>query len=104
MTTPITDEIREVVYEIARRLRETERAPINTIARIVRRLGREATLGWVEQAETIEANGGMTLPDGKRRTLGGVFFKLVKDSIPKEDRYRIFPLQQRHPPGVSRTQ
>src|ERR687893_488995 len=104
MTTPITDEIREVVYEIARRLRETERAPINTIARIVRRLGREATLGWVEQAETIEANGGMTLPDGKRRTLGGVFFKLVKDPLSPKDRYAIFPMQHKRPPGVSKAQ
>ena len=104
MTTPTTDDTREVVYAIARRLGETERAPINTIVRIVRRLGREAPLAWVDQAETIEAAGGMTLPDGKRRTLGGVFFKLVKDALPPKDRYSIFPMQHKHPPGVSRTQ
>src|SRR3712207_3263835 len=100
MTTPITDDTREVVYDIARRLRETEAGPISTINRIVRRLGQEAAIDWVNQAETIEAAGGMTLPDGKRRTLGGVFFKIVKDSISKEDRYRIFPMQHKRSPGA----
>ncbi len=101
MTTPTTNDTRDVVYAIARRLGETERTPIVQITKIVRQFGPEATHAWVEQAETIEAAGGMTLPDGKRRTLGGVFFKLVKDALSPKDRYSIFPMQHKRPPGVS---
>jgi len=105
MSTPTTPiDIRALVRTIAKRLGETHAGPMWTIHRIVQRLGQEATLAWVEQAEAIEAAGGQTLPDGKRRTLGGVFFKLVKDALPPKERYAIFPMQSKRPPGVSRTQ
>jgi hypothetical protein len=103
MTPPTTNDTRDVVYAIARRLGETERTPINTIWRIVRRLGPEATIGWVERAEAIEAAGGMTLPDGKRRTLGGIFFRIVKDGVNSRDRAAIFLVGQQQRPGGVRS-
>ena len=51
------------------------------------------------QALTVEAQGGLTLPDGRRRTLGGVFFHLVRtsDAISREDKDYIFPCQSGRP-------
>ena len=47
------------------------------------------------QALTVEAAAGLTLPDGRRRTLGGIFFHLVRasDAISREDKDDIFPRQ-----------
>jgi len=47
------------------------------------------------QALTVEAQGGLALPDGHRRTPGGVFFYLVRtsDAISREDKDDIFPRQ-----------
>src|SRR5262249_51261395 len=40
----------------------------------------------------VEATGGLFIDSGKRRrTPGGVFFKLVKDTIPLEEQTTIFP-------------
>src|SRR3712207_4445693 len=55
-------------------------------------IGPERTRAFVEQALEIEANGGMLLPDGSRkRTLGGVFFRLVRDQVSEAERRRIWP-------------
>ncbi len=51
------------------------------------------------QALTVEAAAGLTLPDGRRRTLGGIFFHLVRasDAISREDKDCIFPSQGGRP-------
>jgi len=80
-------------------LGETMPPPIRTITRAVDRLGPARALALLGQALTIEAQGGLTLPDGHRRTPGGVFFYLVRtsDAISREDKDYIFPRQGGHP-------
>ena len=80
-------------------LDETMPPPIRTITRAVDRLGPARARALLGQALTIEAQGGLTLPDGHRRTPGGVFFYLVRtsDAISREDKDYIFPRQGGHP-------
>ncbi len=63
------------------------------------RLGPERARALLGQALTVEAQGGLTLPDGRRRTPGGVFFYLVctSDVVSREDKDDIFPRQGGHP-------
>lgn len=65
---------------------------IPLLQRILHTLGSEATHAVVAQAHAIDATGGMLVPDGsRRRTLGGIFFKLVKDQCDPEARQDLFP-------------
>ena len=75
---------------IAAQLGETERIPQQTIWRIVRTLGPERAQAFVAQAQEIEANGGMVIPDGSRkRTLGGIFFYLVRTQVTDDEAMQI---------------
>ncbi|HMO58544.1 MAG TPA: phosphorylated adapter RNA export RNA-binding domain-containing protein [Roseiflexaceae bacterium] len=68
--------------EIADALGETDPQPVALIKRIVRRLGIERVAALLAATRQIEANGGMPTRDGRRRrTAGGVFFELVKQSL-----------------------
>ncbi len=80
-------------------LDETMPPPIRTITRAVDRLGPARARAVLGQALTVAAQGGLTLPDGRRRTLGGIFFYLVRtsDDISREDKDYIFPRQGGHP-------
>ncbi len=84
---------------IAAVLGETMPPPIRLITRAVDRLGPDRARAVLGQALTVEAQGGLTLPDGRRRTLGGDFFYLVRtsDAISREDKDDIFPRQGGHP-------
>ncbi len=75
---------------IAAQLGETESGPRATIWRIVRTIGPERAQAFVAQALEAEANGGMLIPDGSRkRTLGGIFFYLVRTQITDVDAVAI---------------
>jgi len=78
---------------IAAVLGETLPPPIRIITRAVDRLGPERARALLGQALTIEAQGGLTLPDGHRRTPGGTFLYLVRtsDEVNREDKAYIFP-------------
>ena len=80
---------------IAAVLGETMPPPIRLITRAVDRLGPDRARALLGQALTVEAQGGLTLPDGHRRTPGGTFFYLVRtsDAISREDKDYIFPRQ-----------
>jgi len=84
---------------IAAVLGETMPPPVRTITRAVDRLGPDRVRALLGQALTVEAQGGLTLPDGHRRTPGGVFFHLVRasDAISREDKAYIFPRQGGRP-------
>ena len=67
---------------IAAQLGETHAGARATIWRCVRTLGPERAPAFVAQAQEVEANGGMLIPDGSRkRTLGGIFFYLVRTQV-----------------------
>ncbi len=78
---------------IAAVLGETMPPPIRLITRAVDRLGPDRARAVLGQSLTVEAQGGLTLPDGRRRTLGSVFFYLVRtsDALSREDKDDIFP-------------
>lgn len=81
----------KVAVQIADQLGETEDEPREMIARAVKYLGAETALGWLQETLEIEAKGGMWLRDGsRRRTTGGVFFKLLQERIAKTHRLSIF--------------
>lgn len=82
----------DVAAQIALALGETAPPALAQIRRIVRTIGPEAAQATVDEAQQVEAAGGMLVPDGsRRRTLGGVFFALVRDHLPLEQRAVVFP-------------
>lgn len=81
----------EVARYIVKTLGETESVPIRQIALIVRHCGIEKAIGWLQEAQRIEANGGMLVADqSRRRTLGGVFFFIARGSMKHRELYLIF--------------
>ncbi len=67
---------------VAAQLGETHAGARATIWRTVRTIGPERAQAFVAQALEAEANGGMLIPDGSRkRTLGGIFFYLVRTQV-----------------------
>jgi CspA family cold shock protein len=92
--TAVLDQHREaarVAAEIADQLGETEDQPRAQIERIVQHLGVDTALAWLQETLEIEAQGGMWLGDGSRRkTPGGVYFKLVQRRAAKTDVLSIF--------------
>jgi hypothetical protein len=84
----------QLARQIAETLGEREAQPFGQIRRILQTIGAERTQAFVAQALDIEAAGGMMLPDGSRkRTLGGVFFRLVRDHVSEQERKVIWPYQ-----------
>lgn len=83
--------ILSVVQKIAKALGETEETPLAEIERTVKVLGEEKVLATLEETLNIEAEGGMLTDDGaRRRSPGGIFFKLIKNQITAKERGRIF--------------
>ena len=95
---PPAPDTRALATTIAQQLGETQPWPLTQIRRIVQRLGPEAAFAFLHEAHQIEAQGGLMLPDGsRRRTLGGVFFFLVRERVTPEDRAAIFPPWSKRP-------
>lgn len=70
---------------IAAQLGETHYVPRSQIRRIIERIGPEVVQEIADEALAIEAAGGMLLPDGvTRRTVGGIFFRLLRDRLSPE--------------------
>src|SRR5512135_2307997 len=81
-------ERKQAVKTIAQQLGETEKEPLQQINRIVKTLGPEQALAFLNETLMIEAQGGQLLSDGsRRRTPGGVFFHLVRTNGPEELRF-----------------
>ncbi len=71
----------EAVKTMAHRLGETEPEPLTQLQAVVTILGPEPALALCEQAVEMEQQGGMLTQDGTRRkTVGGMFFYLVRGS------------------------
>ncbi len=82
----------EVATTIAERLHETEKIPKAQIQRIVHIIGEEQALAYLDETLHVEEAGGMLRADGSsRRTPGGVYFFLVKGTLPVKTRYKVFP-------------
>ena len=85
--------------QIATTLGETEPVPLMHIRRIVQTLGPDRALQLLAQAVATEAQGGLMLLDGsRRRTPGGVFFRLVREQTTPAERSRIWPWTKKPKP------
>ena len=88
---PSTKEIRQTADSLAEQLGETESLPKRQLYRVVQTVGTERALALLTQTLEVENQGGMMLPDNSRkRTPGGVYFKLVRDQLSEEERQKIF--------------
>jgi PHAX RNA-binding domain len=88
--------------QIATTLGETESVPLMHIRRIVQTLGPDRALQLLEQAQAAEAQGGLMVLDGsRRRTLGGVFFRLVREQTTPAERSRIWPWVKKPKPKTA---
>ena len=84
-----------VEQTIAEHLGETEPEPLQLLRKVVKKLGPEQALAFLEETQEIEAQGGLLLPDGsRRRTPGGVFFYLVRTKAPKLVRFLFWQQKQ----------
>lgn len=80
------------VLAIAERLQEKDKKPIGQLQKIIELCGLEFTELMTEAAVQIDADEGILTADGnRRRTLGGVFFYLVRGAVSEEYRDKIFP-------------
>jgi hypothetical protein len=92
---------KEVAEQIAAQLGEAEAEPRKTIYRAVKKLGRDQAQLFVQKALEIESAGGLMVPDqSRRRTIGGIFFFLIKTEVPAEVTRHIFP--RRLPPHLKK--
>jgi hypothetical protein len=73
-----TDSRAAQVWALAIRL--NERNSLGGLRSVVREFGAERAQQLADEAFQIEAAGGMLAPDGKRRTVGGIFFHLAKEA------------------------
>lgn len=81
----------EVVNTIASALQEDDEKVVETISRLVEVLGDELALELLVETQKIENEGGMLTDDeARRRTPGGVFFKLAKNKTDSKQRRTIF--------------
>jgi hypothetical protein len=75
------DEHQIVARAAAAELGETGHEPRLVITRLAKALGVDFVRQHVERAKDVESQGGLLCADGTRRTLGGVFFFLVKQEL-----------------------
>lgn len=86
------DEIIRIGSEIADQLGEKDKRPRAQIIRIVEERGEEFARKLLTDTMAIQEEGGMDVADGSRkRTPGGVYFKLAKDRLDPKTRAKIFP-------------
>ena len=92
-----------VATRIIEQLGETEEEPRKTIYQIVKKLGVDEALHFIQKTLEVENTGGIMVADqSRRRTTGGVFFYLIKTEAPPEITKHIFhkklPIKRAKPP------
>jgi hypothetical protein len=89
----------EAVKTIAHTLGESEPEPLTQLQAVVEILGVEKATALCEKAVELEQQGGMLTKDGTRRkTVGGVFFYLVRGSGNKKVQ-KLWPRQRKQHPA-----
>ncbi|KAL8453155.1 hypothetical protein Emed_001025 [Eimeria media] len=82
----------ECLVELSVRLREKNTA---LLERAIHRRGVAECMQILQEALTVEADGGQLTAEGRRRTPGGVFLRLLQDRISREDKRFIWDEQNR---------
>ena len=87
---PNEEMLLQAVQELAGALGETTRKPRRAIWRIIRAKGVDFARRHLEEAQQVHAMGGMQRWDGQgTRTLGGVWFALVRQTMGHWEFYRV---------------
>lgn len=90
-TRPTKITLSETTRKVAKALGETESTPLNTIERLVKVVGDERVLELLAETVKVETDGGLKTNDGaRRRTRGGIFFKVAKNKLTAQERWRVF--------------
>lgn len=85
-------QISPLVEELAAQLGEQDEQPLQQIGRALEVLGEAPVREIIAEALAIEVGGGETVVSGKRRrTPGGIFFRLVRERATGGQRRVIFP-------------
>jgi len=80
------------VRRLAQALGERYPKPVNNIRRIIEMMGVEFADELLRETQAVEAAGGLFLErEQRRRTIGGVFFYLVRERLTNEQHRQIFP-------------
>lgn len=74
-------------------LGETKREARDAITRLVLSCGATFTSDLYRRTLDVEKDGGLLTGEGKRRTVGGVFFHLAKQTLGKDAYHAIVPPQ-----------
>jgi hypothetical protein len=74
----------QLTRAIAGQLGEVAQVPFAQIRRIIELAGAETAQALADEALTIAAGDGLLTPAGNPRTVGGIFFHLVRQRIPPE--------------------
>lgn len=90
----MTDSPQLLADQIAQHLGESEPSPLEQIRLIVEHFGPEFAQALLAEVEDIEASGGMTTSNGKRRrTPGGVYLYLARRRAATRDQRHIFKIK-----------
>lgn len=99
------EEKEALVQSIATQLNEIYPRPIQCIQRIIEFCGPQFAQDVLKETFEVEEQGGLFIPNRKRRrTVGGVFFYLVRQKITPELEQKIFDPEEHpywHPPSNS---
>ncbi|MFP4322992.1 MAG: hypothetical protein ACLFTK_11115 [Anaerolineales bacterium] len=80
---PLPPDQERAMHDLADELGEFRPSPVDQIRDIVRYMGLDYAYDLHKQVQEIEAQGGMMTKDGsRRRTPGGVFFTLARETLP----------------------
>lgn len=74
-------DLSELVTQVAGRLGETDERPLRQIRRFAEMLGAERLVDVLNEAIRTDSSGGLELGDGRKRSLGGIFFWLAKQRL-----------------------
>ncbi len=86
------EEVEETIFYIAGHLKETQKKAIKQIRKIVSVLGCDLAMDYLKKSREIDRQGGMMVASGKRkRTVGGIFFYLVKTECDVDRVKQIWP-------------
>ncbi|MBA3533854.1 MAG: hypothetical protein H0T73_18200 [Ardenticatenales bacterium] len=86
------EELKQTVATLAEALGERTPQVQWQLRRVVRHIGPERARAFLAQAQEVEAQGGLlTKDESRRRTPGGTFFHVVRESLSPEEQRLLFP-------------
>jgi hypothetical protein len=90
--TKLSEETQALAQEIAEKLGETEQKPLEQIQLIIDLVGADFAKQKLDKALEIEQQGGLMVHRGARkRTLGGIYFYIIKGELEEDVRDKVFP-------------